>query len=55
MFVVQRKLGQSILINDNIKIDIVKIGENSIKLGIDAPKEVRIVRVDENEKDKAGR
>ena len=45
MFIVQRKLNQSVVINDETKISIVKIGENSVKLCIDAPKGVKITRV----------
>lgn len=44
MFLVQRKPGQSILLDNNIKITVIKTGENSVKFGIEAPKEVKIKR-----------
>lgn len=44
MLVLSRKEGEGIYLNDNIKITIVEIGRNQIKLGIDAPRDVSIVR-----------
>lgn len=49
MYVVQRKLGQSILLDEGIEITVTKIGESSIKLGINAPKEVRIRRAEDED------
>ena len=39
-----KKLGESILIEDNIKITVVDINNQQIKLGIDAPKHITINR-----------
>lgn len=50
MLVVSRKLGQTIKIGD-ITVTIVKVGE-SVKLGIDAPKDVPVVRDDAKEKER---
>lgn len=44
MLVITRKKGESILIGDNIKVKIVKIDDGSVKIAIDAPKEVVILR-----------
>lgn len=44
MLVLTRKLGESITIDDNIKIRIEKIRGKQVRLGIDAPKETRIYR-----------
>lgn len=44
MLVVTRKLGESILIGDNIEISITKIEDGSVKIGINAPKEMVILR-----------
>lgn len=44
MLVLSRKLNQSIHIGDGISIRVVRIKGNSIQLGIDAPKEVHVVR-----------
>lgn len=44
MLVVTRKQGQGIKIGDNIEITIEKIDDNSVKVSINAPKEVKILR-----------
>lgn len=44
MLVLSRKPGQKILIGDNIVLTIVRIGPNTVRIGIDAPKEMAIVR-----------
>ena len=51
MLVIQRKLNQSIKIGDNVDITVVKVGDNSIKLGINAPKDVRVRRTEDLEKE----
>jgi carbon storage regulator len=44
MLVLSRKAGERILIGDEIKITIVRIGPNTVRLGIDAPGHLNIVR-----------
>ena len=44
MLVLSRKPGERILIGDDVTITIVRIGPNTVRLGIDAPREVNIVR-----------
>lgn len=44
MLVLTRKLGESIIIGDNIEVKIVSIDGDQIKLGIQAPSEVKIYR-----------
>ena len=44
MLVLSRKINQSIVIGDNIEIMLVDIRGDQIKLGINAPKNVRIFR-----------
>lgn len=44
MLVVKRKKGESILIGDDIEINIVNIDNGSVKISIQAPKEVTILR-----------
>ena len=44
MLVLSRKHGERVLIGDNVTVTIVRIGPNAVKLGIDAPKELNIVR-----------
>lgn len=44
MLVLSRKINQSIVISDNIEIMLVDIRGDQIKLGINAPKNVKIFR-----------
>lgn len=44
MLVLSRKINQSIVIGDNIEIMLVDIRGDQIKLGINAPKSVKIFR-----------
>ncbi|MBC8062823.1 MAG: carbon storage regulator CsrA [Clostridiaceae bacterium] len=44
MLVVSRKNGESILIGDNIEIVVIKTEDGTVKLGINAPKEITILR-----------
>ena len=44
MLVLSRKPGESIRINDNITINIVSVGPGRVKIAIDAPKDVTILR-----------
>jgi carbon storage regulator len=42
--VLGRKTGESIIINGNIKVTVIKTEDGLLKLSIEAPKEVNIVR-----------
>ncbi|NMB38275.1 MAG: carbon storage regulator CsrA [Firmicutes bacterium] len=44
MLVLTRKIDQSIVIGDNIKIIIVDVRGDQVKLGIEAPKDVSVHR-----------
>ena len=44
MLVLSRKVGQEILIGDNVRITITKVSGNRVTLGIEAPDHVRILR-----------
>ncbi|KOA21047.1 hypothetical protein CLHOM_06350 [Clostridium homopropionicum DSM 5847] len=44
MLVIKRKQGESLLIGDNIEINIVSLENGSVKLAISAPKSVTILR-----------
>ena len=46
MLVLSRKNGEQICIGENIVVKVVGIHGNRVKLGIEAPREVRVVRVD---------
>ena len=44
MLILTRRLGESIIIEDNIKVTVVDINNQQIKLGIDAPEHITINR-----------
>lgn len=44
MLVLTRKLGQSIHIGEGIVLEIVRVGPQTVRIGITAPSDVRIVR-----------
>ncbi len=44
MLVVSRKKDESIIIGDNIKVTVVEISKDRIRIGVDAPENVNIAR-----------
>ena len=44
MLVLSRKAGQSILIGHNIEVKIIEVQGDQIKIGINAPKDISILR-----------
>ncbi len=44
MLVLSRKAGERILIGDDVAITVVRIGPNSVRVGIEAPRSTNIVR-----------
>lgn len=44
MLVLSRKVGQEIVIGDNVRITITKVSGNRVTLGVEAPDDVRILR-----------
>jgi carbon storage regulator len=44
MLVLSRKQGESIRINDNVTITVVSVGQGRVKLSIDAPRDVLVLR-----------
>lgn len=44
MLVLTRKLNQSIRIGDSITISVIRVRGNTVQLGIQAPKEVHVLR-----------
>lgn len=44
MLVLSRKPGERILVGNDVVITIVRIGPNTVRLGIDAPSHLNIVR-----------
>ena len=44
MLVVSRKVGERILIGEKIAITVVKVGSSGVRIGIEAPKEMAVIR-----------
>ena len=44
MLVLTRKLKESIRIGDNITITVLRVKGNTVRIGIEAPRDVRVVR-----------
>jgi len=44
MLVLTRRLGEAITIGDNVRVVIVDIDGNQVKLGIEAPRKIEIYR-----------
>ncbi len=46
MLVLSRKAGEKLRIGDDITVTVAKIAGNRVRIGIDAPENVRIVRAE---------
>ncbi|MFP6576889.1 MAG: carbon storage regulator [Pirellulaceae bacterium] len=44
MLVLSRKVGQTILVGENISIHVLQVSGGSVRLGIEAPRDIRILR-----------
>lgn len=53
MLILNRKVGESIVIDDKVEVTILESVDGKIKLGIEAPKEVVILRKEVYEEVKA--
>ena len=49
MLVLTRKQGEEIHIGNEIVVKVIKTGRSTVKLGIEAPREVRVIRGELNE------
>jgi carbon storage regulator len=52
MLVLTRKLNESIKIGENITITIVDVSGGKVRIGVDAPKEIRVIRSEVYETEK---
>ena len=44
MLVLSRKVGQRILIGDQVTITVVRVSQGTVRIGVEAPTELPIVR-----------
>ena len=44
MLVLSRKINQSIMVGDNVRVVIVSVDRDQVKLGIEAPREIAVHR-----------
>lgn len=44
MLILTRKVGESLLIGDNVSITVLSVRGNQVKIGVDAPKDVSVHR-----------
>ena len=44
MLVLTRRIGESIQINDDVKVTIIEVKGKNIRIGIQAPKETKVYR-----------
>lgn len=44
MLILTRKVGETIVINDNIRVTVLQVKSGQVRLGIEAPKDVSVHR-----------
>ncbi len=44
MLVLSRKVGEKILIGDTISVTVVRVGQGGVRIGIEAPDDLEVVR-----------
>lgn len=44
MLVVTRKNGEGLLIGENVRVTVIETAKDRVKIGIDAPPDVKIIR-----------
>ena len=53
--ILTRKVGESVLIGDGIKVSVLAVKGNQVRVGIDAPKEVSVHREEVRERLEEGK
>jgi carbon storage regulator len=44
VLVIRRRAGESLLIGDDVEVEVLDVGSSQVKLGIRAPKEITVLR-----------
>ena len=55
MLILTRKVGEPVLIGDGIKVSVLAVKGNQVRVGIDAPKEVSVHREEVRERLEEGK
>ena len=50
MLVLSRKCGEQLIIGEDITVTVLKVQGNQVRIGIDAPKHVQVLREELSEK-----
>ena len=53
MLILTRKIGESLIIGDDVEITVLSVRGNQVKLGVNAPKEIAVHRQEIYERVKA--
>ena len=53
MLILTRKIGESLIIGDDVEITVLSVRGNRVKLGVNAPKEIAVHRQEIYERIKA--
>jgi carbon storage regulator len=54
MLILTRRLGETILIGDQVKVTVLGVKGNQVRLGVHAPKEMQVDREEIRERKDAG-
>jgi len=54
MLVLSRKVGEKILIGDNISVTVVRVAQGTVRIGVEAPQELPIVREEIKDQQRTG-
>jgi carbon storage regulator len=46
MLVITRKVGEELKVGDNIYVKIISVDKNQVKIGVDAPRDISILRME---------
>jgi carbon storage regulator len=44
MLILTRRVGETVIVGDNVRVTVVGLNGNQVRLGIDAPKDVEVHR-----------